>query len=49
MAKLSAEEPDAFMHARPGPWEPWRVTARATRPECICLAGSDASGVADRR
>src|SRR5262249_23943979 len=27
--KLSAEEPDALMHARPGPWEPWRVTARA--------------------
>ena len=32
MAKLSAEEPDALMHARPGPWEPWRVTARATQP-----------------
>ena len=31
-AKLSAEEPDALMHARPGPWEPWRVTARATQP-----------------
>ena len=30
-AKLSAEEPDALMHARPGPWEPWRVTARATQ------------------
>ncbi len=32
MTKLSAEEPDALMHARPGPWEPWRVTARATQP-----------------
>jgi hypothetical protein len=32
MAKLSVEEPDALMHARPGPWEPWRVTARATQP-----------------
>jgi hypothetical protein len=31
-ANLSAEEPDALMHARPGPWEPWRVTARATQP-----------------
>ena len=30
-ANLSAEEPDALMHARPGPWEPWRVTARATQ------------------
>ena len=33
MAKLSAEEPDALMHARPGPWEPWRGTARATQPD----------------
>ncbi len=33
MANLSVEEPDALMHARPGPWEPWRVTARATQPE----------------
>jgi hypothetical protein len=33
MANLSAEEPDALMHARPGPWEPWRGTARATQPE----------------
>jgi hypothetical protein len=24
MAKLSVEEPDALMHARPGPWEPGR-------------------------
>jgi hypothetical protein len=32
MANLPAEEPDALMHARPGPWEPWRVTARATQP-----------------
>jgi hypothetical protein len=22
-----------LMHARPGPWEPWRVTARATQPD----------------
>jgi hypothetical protein len=29
---LSAEEPDALVRARPGLWEPWRVTARATRP-----------------
>jgi hypothetical protein len=33
MAKLLAEEPDALMRARPGLWEPWRVTAKATRPE----------------
>jgi hypothetical protein len=32
MANLSDEEPDALMCARPGLWEPWRVTARATRP-----------------
>jgi hypothetical protein len=31
-ANLSAEEPDALMHARPGPWEPWRLPARATQP-----------------
>jgi len=31
--RLSAEEPDALMCARPGPWEPWRATARATRPD----------------
>ena len=31
--RLSAEEPDALMRARPGLWEPWRVTARATRPD----------------
>ena len=36
-AKLSAEEPDALMHARPGPWEPWRVTARATQPQLFSL------------
>ena len=33
MANLSVEEPDALMCARPGLWEPWRVTARATRPK----------------
>jgi hypothetical protein len=33
MAKLLAEEPDALLRARPGLWEPWRVTAKATRPE----------------
>ena len=33
MANLSVEEPDALMCARPGLWEPWRATARATRPE----------------
>ena len=32
MAKLLAEEPDALMHARPDLWEPWRATAKATRP-----------------
>ena len=32
MAKLLVEEPDALMRARPDLWEPWRVTARATRP-----------------
>ena len=32
MANLSVEEPDALVCARPGLWEPWRVTARATRP-----------------
>ena len=33
MAKLLVEEPDALMRARPDLWEPWRATARATRPE----------------
>jgi hypothetical protein len=48
-AKLSAEEPDALMCARPGPWEPWRVTARATQPSadwqiCVaCCGGGDRS------
>ena len=32
MANLSVEEPDALMCARPGLWEPWWVTARATQP-----------------
>ena len=32
MANLSVEEPYALMRARTGLWEPWRVTARATRP-----------------
>jgi sulfatase modifying factor 1 len=32
MANLLVEEPDALMRARPGLWEPWWVTARATRP-----------------
>ncbi len=32
MVYLSVEEPDALMCARPGLREPWRVTARATRP-----------------
>ena len=31
MANPSSEEPDALMCARPGLWEPWRATARATR------------------
>ena len=33
MANLSVEEPDALMRSRPGLWEPWRVTASATRLE----------------
>ena len=33
MANLSVEEPDALMRARPGLWEPWRATARATQPD----------------
>jgi hypothetical protein len=33
MANLLVEEPDALMRARPGLWEPWRVTARATQPD----------------
>ena len=33
MANLSVEEPDALMCARPGLWEPWWVTARATQPD----------------
>ena len=35
MANLSVEEPYALMRARTGLWEPWRVTARATRPGSI--------------
>ena len=33
MANPSLEEPDALVCARPGLWEPWVVTLRATRPE----------------
>jgi hypothetical protein len=33
VANLSAEEPYALMRARTGLREPWRATARATRPE----------------
>jgi len=40
MANLSVEEPDALMCARPGLWEPWRATARATRPEALNGSGS---------
>jgi hypothetical protein len=32
MVKLSVEEPYALMRARTDLWEPWWVTARATRP-----------------
>ncbi len=32
MAKPSSDEPYAVMSARTGLWEPWWVTARATRP-----------------
>jgi hypothetical protein len=32
-ANLSAEEPYALMRARTDLWEPWRATARATRPQ----------------
>jgi hypothetical protein len=34
------------MHARPGPWEPWRVTARATQP---LLRGAVADGNAAKK
>ena len=33
MANLLVEEPDALVYARPDLWEPWRATAKATRPE----------------
>src|SRR5262249_19052067 len=33
VANLSAEEPYALMRARTGLREPWRATARATRPD----------------
>src|SRR5262249_9660102 len=46
-ANLSAEEPDALMHARPGPWEPWRVTARATQPSAPCPTTPSYAGVSD--
>ena len=40
MANLSAEEPYALMRARTGLREPWRATARATRPDARpCVAG----------
>src|SRR5262249_51740892 len=45
--KLSAEEPDALMHARPGPWEPWRATARATQPDADSRKCHPCRGVAD--
>jgi hypothetical protein len=48
MANLSAEEPDALMHARPGPWEPWRVTARATQPSAPITRTRTYIGVSDR-
>lgn len=48
MAKLSVEEPDALMHARPGPWEPWRVTARATQPSAPNPMTRTYAGVSDR-
>jgi hypothetical protein len=44
MANLSAEEPDALMHAPPGPWEPWRVTARATQPAARNASGGRCAG-----
>ena len=46
-AKLPAEEPDALMHARPGPWEPWRATARATQPDAHYTSTRTQLGVAD--
>ena len=42
MAKLLAEEPDALMHARPDLWEPWRATAKATRPAAASVFHFDA-------
>ena len=35
VANLLVEEPYALMRARTDLWEPWRVIARATRPELI--------------
>jgi hypothetical protein len=49
MAKLSAEEPDALMCARPGLWEPWRATARATRPEARCATAHSRIERCDQR
>ena len=46
MANLSVEEPYALMRARTGLWEPWRVTARATRP-CASYSQSDGVAIAD--
>jgi hypothetical protein len=40
MANLSVEEPYALMRARTGLWEPWWVTARATRPDARKGTGS---------
>lgn len=49
MANLSVEEPDALMRARPDLWEPWRVTARATRPDAGKRIWPTSIGVSDLR
>ena len=48
MAKLSVEEPDALMCARPGLREPWVVTPRATRPDALWLAAVTRGAEIDR-
>jgi hypothetical protein len=50
MANLLVEEPDALMRARPGLWEPWWVTARATRPSAanhLCQLNEEGATEAD--
>jgi hypothetical protein len=48
MANVSVEEPDGLTRARPGLSEPWRVTARATRPEATNVMCPTCSGPTHR-